>query len=47
MTRMSPVPVITMDFGGTPAANAAAARDSWAEILRFLTAVPSVPKRDL
>jgi dienelactone hydrolase len=40
MTRMSPVPVFTMDFGGTPTANAASARDSWPEILRFLAAVP-------
>ena len=40
MTRMSPVPVFTMDFGGTPAANAASARDSWPEILRFLAAIP-------
>lgn len=40
MTRMSPVPVLTMDFGGTPEANAASARDSWPEILRFLAAVP-------
>jgi dienelactone hydrolase len=40
MTRMSPVPIFTMDFGGTPAANAASARDSWPEILRFLAAVP-------
>ena len=34
------MPIFTMDFGGTPAANAAAARDSWPEILRFLAAVP-------
>ena len=40
MTRMSPVPVFTMDFGGTAEANAASARDSWPEILRFLAAVP-------
>jgi hypothetical protein len=40
MTRMSTVPVFTMDFGGTPAANAASARDSWPEILRFLAAIP-------
>jgi dienelactone hydrolase len=40
MTRMSPVPVLTMDFGGTAEANAASARDSWPEILRFLAAVP-------
>jgi acetyl esterase/lipase len=40
MTRMSPVPVFTMDFGGTRAANAGSARDSWPEILRFLAAVP-------
>jgi dienelactone hydrolase len=40
MTSMSPVPVFTMDFGGTRAANAGAARDSWPEILRFLAAVP-------
>jgi dienelactone hydrolase len=40
MTRMSPVPVFTMDFGGTRAANAASARDSWPEILRFLAAIP-------
>ena len=40
MTRMSPVPVFTMDFGGTPAANSASARDSWPEILRFLAAIP-------
>jgi dienelactone hydrolase len=30
---------ITMDFGGTPAANAAAARQSWPEILAFLADV--------
>jgi dienelactone hydrolase len=41
MTKMSPVPVFTMDFGGTPEANAASARDSWPEILRFLAAVPA------
>ena len=40
MTSMSPVPVFTMDFGGTAEANAASARDSWPEILRFLAAVP-------
>lgn len=40
MTRMSPIPRFTMDFGGTAAANAAAARDSWPEILRFLAAIP-------
>jgi dienelactone hydrolase len=40
LTRMSPVPIFTMDFGGSPAANAVAARDSWPEILRFLAAVP-------
>ena len=38
MTRMSPVPVFTMDFGGSAEANAASARDSWPEILRFLAA---------
>ena len=39
MTKMSPVAALTMDFGGTALANAAAARDSWPEILRFLAQV--------
>ena len=47
MTRMSPVPVFTMDFGGTPEANAASARDSWPEILRFLAAVPPTAGTEL
>jgi hypothetical protein len=37
MTRLNPPGApITIDFGGTAEANAAAARASWTEILRFL-----------
>lgn len=36
-TRLSPVAGLTIDFGGTAAANAAAARRSWQEILDFLS----------
>jgi dienelactone hydrolase len=37
--RQSVGPGMTFDFGGTPAANAAAARQSWPEILAFLADV--------
>lgn len=37
LTRLSPAPGFTIDFGGTPAANALAARRSWSEILTFLS----------
>lgn len=36
LTRLSPVGGLTIDFGGTAAANAAAATASWQEILDFL-----------
>jgi dienelactone hydrolase len=36
MTRLGVHPRLTIDFGGTAAANAAASRESWAEILGFL-----------
>src|SRR6266480_6337245 len=36
MTKVSGAAALTMESGGIPAANAAAARDSWPEILRFL-----------
>lgn len=40
-TRLSPPGPITIDFGGTRSANAAAARESWPKILSFLAACQS------
>lgn len=37
MISLSPAPRIVIDFGGRPERNAAAAREAWPEILRFLT----------
>lgn len=47
MTRLSPPGPITMDFGGTAAANAAAAKDSWPTLLAYLATNLPPPVRQV
>ncbi len=47
MTRLSPPGQITMDFGGTAAANATAAKESWPILLAYLATNLPPPARSL